>query len=51
VNFLGGADFESPPPLGTTDRTRYIKVTSLEEAEPPELEKWIEQAGHTAGWM
>jgi hypothetical protein len=48
VVFLGGADFESPPPLGTTDRTRYIKVTSLEEeAQRSELQKWIEQAGHT----
>jgi hypothetical protein len=50
VLFLGGADFESPPPLGTTDRTRYIKVTSLEEAQTPELLKWIEQAGRTPGW-
>jgi hypothetical protein len=50
VVFLGGADFESPPPLGTTDRTRYIKVTSLEEVQRPELQKWIEQAGRTPGW-
>jgi hypothetical protein len=50
VLFLGGADFESPPPLGTADRTRYIKVTSLEEAQRPELQKWIEQAGFTPGW-
>ncbi|MGI0068508.1 MAG: DUF1801 domain-containing protein, partial [Thermoplasmata archaeon] len=50
VVFLGGADFESPPPLGTTDRTRYIKVTSLKEAQRPELQKWIEQAGRTPGW-
>jgi hypothetical protein len=50
VVFLGGADFDSPPPLGTTDRTRYIKVTSLEEAQRPELQKWIEQAGRTSGW-
>jgi hypothetical protein len=50
VVFLGGADFESPPPLGTTDRTRYIKVTSLEEAQRPELRRWIEQAGRTPGW-
>ena len=50
VVFLGGADFESPPPLGTTDRTRYIKVTSLDEAQRPELQKWIELAGHTPGW-
>ncbi|HEV3310703.1 MAG TPA: DUF1801 domain-containing protein [Chloroflexota bacterium] len=50
VVFLGGADFESPPPLGTTDRTRYIKVTSMEEGQRPELKKWIEQAGRTPGW-
>jgi hypothetical protein len=50
VVFLGGADFESPPPLGTTDRTRYVKVTSLDEAQGPELQTWIEQAGRTPGW-
>ena len=50
VLFLGGADFESPPPLGTTDRTRYIKVTSLDEANTQEMQKWIEQAGRTSGW-
>ena len=50
VLFLGGADFESPPPLGTTDRTRYIKVTSPAEAQRPQLQKWIEQAGRTPGW-
>ena len=50
VVFLGGADFELPPPLGTAGRTRYIKVTSLEEAQRPELQRWIEQAGCTPGW-
>jgi hypothetical protein len=50
VLFLGGADFESPPPLGTADRTRYVKVKSLEEAQQPELKKWIEEAGRTPGW-
>jgi hypothetical protein len=49
VLFLGGADFDSPPPLGTTDRTRYIKVTTLEEAQRPELHKWIEEASRTPG--
>src|SRR6187402_2051573 len=29
VVFLGGADFESPPPLGDNDNSRYIKVTTL----------------------
>lgn len=50
VVFLGGADFEPPPPLGTTDRTRYVKVTSLEGARQPELRQWMEQAGRTPGW-
>ena len=50
VLFYGGADFDPPPPLGTTDRTRYLKVTSLEEAERPELRDWIEQAARTPGW-
>jgi hypothetical protein len=50
VVFLGGADFDSPPPLGTTDRTQYIKVTTLEEAQRPELHKWIEEASRTPGW-
>jgi hypothetical protein len=40
VVFLGGADFD-PPPLGITDRTRYVKVTSLEKVHRPELQKWI----------
>jgi hypothetical protein len=48
VVFFGGADFDSPPPLGTTDR--YVKVTSLEEALRPELRAWIEEAGRTPGW-
>ena len=50
ILFLGGADFESPPPLGTADRTRYSKLTSLEEVQTTELQKWIEQAGRTPGW-
>ncbi len=50
VVFFGGADFETPPPLGTTDRTRYVKLTSLEDARQPQLQSWIEQAGRTPGW-
>lgn len=50
VVFLGGADFAYPPPLGVTDRTRYVKVTAIEEVERPELRKWIEEAGRTPGW-
>ena len=50
VVFLGGADFDPPPPLGTADRTRYCKVTSLEDVQRPELYTWIEQASRTPGW-
>ena len=51
VVFFGGADFDSPPPLGTTDRTRYIKVTTLADAGRPELRRWIEEASRTTGWV
>ena len=51
VVFLGGADFDPPPPLGDTDRSRYVKVTTLEEAQEPEMHKWIEQAGRVPGWQ
>ena len=50
VVFLGGADFDCPLPLGSTDRTRYVKVTTLEHAERPELKEWISEASHTPGW-
>lgn len=50
VLFLGGADFDSPPPLGTVGRTRYIKVRTLDEAMVPELQVWFGQAGRTPGW-
>jgi hypothetical protein len=50
VVFLGGADFDDPPPLGDTDRSRYVKVKSLEEAKAPEIRQWIEQAGRVPGW-
>ena len=50
VVFFGGADFDFPPPLGSTGRTRYVKVTTVEEAQRPELCKWIEEASRTPGW-
>lgn len=49
VVFYGGAEFDSPPPLGS-DRTRYIKVKTMDEAQSPEMQKWIEQAGRVQGW-
>jgi hypothetical protein len=50
VVFFGGADFDTPPPLGTTDRTRYLKVKTPEEAQGTEMRAWIEQAARTPGW-
>ena len=50
VVFLGGAEFDPPPPLGTTDRTRYVKLSTLEEVQAPEMRKWIKQAGRVPGW-
>jgi hypothetical protein len=50
VVFFGGADFDSPPPLGETDRSRYVKIRSLEEAESPEMTAWIEAAAAFPGW-
>ncbi|RFA30968.1 hypothetical protein CAI21_03055 [Alkalilimnicola ehrlichii] len=50
VVFLGGADFDNPPPLGESDRSRYIKLKSLEESAKPEIRQWIEQATHVPGW-
>lgn len=51
VVFLGGADFESPPPLGDRDRSRYVKVTSLDDVDDDELRTWIESAGQVDGWI
>jgi len=50
VVFFGGEDFDTPPPLGDTDRSRYVKVRSLEEAQTPEMRAWIRQAGDVPGW-
>lgn len=50
VVFLGGADFDPPPPLGDTDRSRYVKVRTLEEAQGGEMTAWIEQAARVPGW-
>ena len=50
VVFFGGADFDPRPPLGTRDRSRYIKLTTLEEAQGPEIHEWIEQAARAPGW-
>ncbi|MBV8980095.1 MAG: hypothetical protein JO086_04275 [Acidimicrobiia bacterium] len=51
VLFFGGADFPSPPPLGTTDRTRYIKLTGLDDEQRLQLRSWIKLAARTPGWL
>ncbi len=48
--FFAGADFDAPPPLGTTGRSRYVKLKSLEEVQQPELRTWIDQAARRPGW-
>jgi hypothetical protein len=50
VVFHGGADFDTPPPLGDTDRSRYIKVKTLDELDDPAFQGWIETAGRVEGW-
>ena len=50
VVFFGGADFDPPPPLGDTDRSRYVKVTTLEEAQRPDMRAWVKQAARVPGW-
>lgn len=50
VVFLGGADFDSPPPLGSNGRSRYVKVKTLDEAKTPEMREWIKQAARVPGW-
>jgi hypothetical protein len=50
VVFFGGADLDPPPPLGNTDRSRYVKVKTPEEARSPEMRRWIEQARRVPGW-
>jgi hypothetical protein len=50
VVFFGGAEFDPPPPLGSTDRSRYVKVKTLEEAQAPDMRTWIERAGRVPGW-
>ena len=50
VVFLGGADFDGPPPLGTSGRSRYIKVKTLGEIEESDLQRWMNQAQRVPGW-
>lgn len=50
IVFHGGGDFAAPPPLGTTGRTRYVKLRSIDEVDTDEVRGWIREAGTMAGW-
>ena len=50
IVFLGGADFDSPPPLGESDRSRYVKVRSWDEVDEAQMRQWIRDAGEAPGW-
>ena len=50
VVFLGGADFDSPPPLGDSDRSRYIKLKSLDDIDEQAMRAWIGNASQVDGW-
>ncbi|QGG96855.1 DUF1801 domain-containing protein [Actinomarinicola tropica] len=49
IVFHGGADLDPPPDQGSGS-SRYVKLRSLEEAQDPQLRRWIEQAGEVKGW-
>lgn len=48
VVFLNGSQLDNPPELG--DETRYVKITSLAEAQSPQVLKWIKQSCQMSGW-
>ena len=50
VVFFGGADFEPPPPLGDTDRTRYVKLTTLEVARLQSPTRPLSSVGRAPPW-
>jgi hypothetical protein len=50
VVFLGGANFDRPPPLGDVGQSRYVKLKTLEDTKLPEVRDWIKQAGRVTGW-
>src|SRR5688572_26807456 len=50
VVFFGGVEFDPRPPLGTSGRSRYIKLKTLKEVQDPLIRKWIKHAGRVRGW-
>ena len=50
ILFLGGAEFDLPPPLGSTGRTRYVKVTTVEEGQHPDIRSGWRCPAAPRGW-
>lgn len=50
IVFFGGVAFDPSLPLGTDERSRYVKLKTLGETQDPLILKWIEQAAHVPGW-
>jgi len=50
IVFLSGAAFNPQPPLGTDEKTRYLKLRTLDELEDPNIINFIKQAGLLSGW-
>jgi len=50
VVFFGGAGFDPPPPLGTTERTPLRQAQYPGGRAGPAMHTWIEQAGRVPGW-
>ena len=50
IVFLSGAEFNPQPPLGSDDRSRYIKLTTMDDLNNPEVLDLIEQAKGSNGW-
>jgi hypothetical protein len=51
VVFLGGADFDIPPPMGEGDRSRYVKVKTRDEADTTMMHAWIQNSSRVRGWQ
>ena len=42
--------FETPPPFGTDEQSRYLKLRTMDEVMKPEVLNWIEQSRYLEGW-
>ena len=50
IVFLSGAMFDPQPPLGTDEKTRNIKLKTLNDIQDLEIAGFIKQAGCFNGW-